>query len=767
MGANEQPMPASKEDVTTLRKEGRLDEALALGRRNLQASPTDPRSRSDLGWVYYALLKLHLQQKNHDEATKIATDFDALGIPESDQLIHQRFSELRGQLTHPELQLLQQARAASKDGRSNEAMHILWQAYQIAPDSRGVRESLGWEIYRQIKDLLNKPDPPSYEIRKGLADYAKIALREPSHLHSCILRIASRAQEKLANYIGFVKWWDISNLLPDDFEPYHPPDATEPRPSLVENVIRALNRASKTHKNPEDFEWMVEFLKCHYLRYPEQEWFSYYLGKWMIRAGRIMEAREFILPIIRRKQTEFWAWDVLAEIVESHDSEQAIACLCRALLCRAEEKYLSNVRLHLTRLFLDKENYPAARCELDTVLRSKQEQEQHIPQSAIEMTHASWYESAQPASDNHDFYRSVSDRATELLLENVPWVNAIVMGYQPEKEGHSGRFFLGIRADKNMIELPVKERAFSILKGLNIGEPIQIKCEVDDRQPAVFAIKARPGQLWDILGELCDWVEGVVVSHQQDEHHKIIRSFVAVKKKSSITEITEFPVFPQQAPALQAMSPGSPIRIKRLEYNGRDYVSAIESRQACQWDIFPSQIGVIDRINQEKGVSHVVITQSQDCLIYHDRFPDLASYGIGAFLSIKIRTFRKSEQIRCDLLSAEPTKEFPSKDIFTEFQGVFRLPRRSKWDLDSEDDDSANADEDPIEKVRIQLQCTSVAQSFGFVSVTSMSRFPDVFVSPELVRDYQLVDGSVVKGYAIQSYNRKKNRWGWEAIRIL
>lgn len=48
--------------------------------------------------------------------------------------------------------------------------------------------------------------------------------------------------------------------------------------------------------------------------------------------------------------------------------------------------------------------------------------------------------------------------------------------------------------------------------------------------------------------------------------------------------------------------------------------------------------------------------------------------------------------------------------------------------------------------------------NFGFVQ--------DVFVEPKMVQDNNLVDGQDLKVKAILSFNKKKNEWGWKAIKI-
>src|SRR5205085_144621 len=57
-----------------------------------------------------------------------------------------------------------------------------------------------------------------------------------------------------------------------------------------------------------------------------------------------------LLPVVRQKSGDFWAWNLLAETLEPTDSPAALACLYRASTCGSEEKFLGKLRLKLARL---------------------------------------------------------------------------------------------------------------------------------------------------------------------------------------------------------------------------------------------------------------------------------------------------------------------------------------------------------------------------------------------------------------------------------
>ena len=48
--------------------------------------------------------------------------------------------------------------------------------------------------------------------------------------------------------------------------------------------------------------------------------------------------------------------------------------------------------------------------------------------------------------------------------------------------------------------------------------------------------------------------------------------------------------------------------------------------------------------------------------------------------------------------------------------------------------------------------------SFGFVN--------DIFISPDLVSQYNLANGLIVNGWAIKQINKKRNELAWKALCI-
>ena len=103
---------------------------------------------------------------------------------------------------------------------------------------------------------------------------------------------------------------------------------------------RYSRHAPDTEQDRQVIEWMLDRMGEVYDRLPDEKWGDFRIGKLLVLLGRIEEAREKVLPVVRRNQTQFWAWSALSELFP----EQQKCCIARALLCEEEEQKLARVK---------------------------------------------------------------------------------------------------------------------------------------------------------------------------------------------------------------------------------------------------------------------------------------------------------------------------------------------------------------------------------------------------------------------------------------
>ncbi len=68
-------------------------------------------------------------------------------------------------------------------------------------------------------------------------------------------------------------------------------------------------------------------------------WLDYDQAKCLVLAGRYDQARELVIPLLRKKQNESWAWGALAATYRKEDANFATMLLCKGLVHARDEKF--------------------------------------------------------------------------------------------------------------------------------------------------------------------------------------------------------------------------------------------------------------------------------------------------------------------------------------------------------------------------------------------------------------------------------------------
>src|SRR5690606_25427887 len=135
------------QEAFALRKEGKPQEALALARKCVQEDPNDEWNKKALGWSIFDNLKACVERRDYDEGKRLLQEFDEVGIPADDDVMHTSIDRLRSQL-NPDREVVVRAREASKGGDRREALRLYRTAVRELPDDEEAKEGLGWELWR-------------------------------------------------------------------------------------------------------------------------------------------------------------------------------------------------------------------------------------------------------------------------------------------------------------------------------------------------------------------------------------------------------------------------------------------------------------------------------------------------------------------------------------------------------------------------------------------------------------------------------------------
>jgi hypothetical protein len=423
---------ASSTEVTNLRKAGRLAEARAMARELLGAHPEDVWNRRAFAWVLYAQIKQALEKGAPKEAAAFLQEFDALAMPGDEVLLHQHMAAFRLKL----LPNAVKAEARKQAGQYAEALNLLWEVYERDPQwaaSPELHQQIAWAIWRFLKNLDPAAKNSFSLVQTWTSRYRMLTgISRPSLIHSVLLNQLLHLPEPLKAGFDFLDWfrfWNIPNDFEEkDWQPFAGPEHTSP--PLAERACnawcRALIRQGRGAPEEEVREAMQR-LEAISLAHPEYLWLPYFMAKIRIDvvASDPAAARRDLLPFVRRKRTEFWVWDLLADTFGEKEAAEREACLCMALTCHADPSFLAKVRLRLIRLLLERQAFDRARYELEAVETLKKERKERIPAEVTQGLVLPVVAAAPlPGAESQRAYY----RETAALAENIAFENQLVRG---------------------------------------------------------------------------------------------------------------------------------------------------------------------------------------------------------------------------------------------------------------------------------------------------------------------------------------------------
>jgi hypothetical protein len=505
----------TSKDVFAKRKEGAIDEAYQLALELMGAPNLDEWGRKAMGWCLVDLIKRESQAGSPQNLEHYRLQLEGLQVAADDDVLQKGIRNAL-LLCSPNGHLIKQASALSKEGKHAEALALYREARALGTLDAQVQTNLGWDLYRHANQLL-LTDPVDFgAIRRNLQEYLKLNVEKPSLLHSCFLQLATKLAglEKL-NLLKFLPLWDLTHLREEDYQRSRAEDGKE-YPSLGEKVMQQAGKAAAASGEAEDLNYILPYLDVAIERFPDNVWLKLDKAKGFLALGRHDDALAFGMVVAKAKTNDYWAWELLGDIVVLHNLDAALGCYCKAMCCHSEDKFTGKVRLKLAEIMIINHELAAAKHEVETVLRQKQREGLRIPVVAERIASQPWFAPTPANESNDDYYRSHVGAAEALLLSKLPWIEANVGDrfVIPDMENRPKRKIF-VRTSSEPLEVSILEKKFEH-KGLAAGDGLRVKGEFDDKKRfQIYAIEVRPTQArWDVFPTRIG-----VVDHVNTEKH--------------------------------------------------------------------------------------------------------------------------------------------------------------------------------------------------------------------------------------------------------
>lgn len=631
------------QQVTLLRKDGRLDEAYGLALELVTAPTPNAWEWAAYAWCLIDLIKRHAADGDQARLGEYIDRLSAFEVPSGNDLLAQH-RERALELGNEDRRAILEARRLGKNGQHEQAVGAFAKLLPEGSFTDDDKTAFGWELFRAAgairrgaggKDL---PQAAIGTIRRHLNTYFKLGLSGPSLLHSCVLQQAQRlAHEDHLRLIAFVRLWNLENLRPEDYEKTTSEDG-KVFPALAEQVLQRASKEAAKGASAEEMAYIAPYVETALKRYPDNVWLKLNMVKLLRGLDRPGEARQLAVEFARNKAGEFWTWDLLGDL--EADRDMRLSCYAKGLSCSEDDVFVSKLRLKFARLV--SADFPGqAKAEVERVVAHKQKDGLPLSSDAQQLANSAWFASTTPVPSGRAFYNRFKGQAEELLFAQIPWTDACL----------GDRFVIdGVDGQKSR-----SRRHIYVM-----GEPLPLELSVSATHPDV-----------------------------------------------------------------RDKSPGTPIKLQMETPMGepwRTTVHRIQSREDGEpYDVMPELCGVIDHVNPIKGLLHFVVATDVDGTCPIAEFAGAAEPGMA--VAVRMAHYHSRKGLRPRVVSILPTTRTPESDICKAFS-------------------------DTVE----------VRNGLGFTSAK-------IFIPPDLVADASIAQGDLVEGMAVINFDKKRNAWGWKAIR--
>lgn len=415
-------------EITRLRKSGQVDDAYELGKQAREQFPSDTYIMGAFGWCVVELVKRHAERPTSEDFKRYLGELADLPIQPADDVLHdqrERWLALADEAGRE----AERARQAGRGGRHEEAVTIFTQLADSGKLRGADRMSFGWELSKATQDVIRAGSGPTLagaaigKARRHLSNYFRLKLSGPDLLHSRIAQQAlTLSKAGHVKIVPFARMWNLDKFRKEDHERFHT-DEGKTLPALSESFVNLVAKEAAASGTSADVELALSHIERISDKFPDNQWLKMNRVKLLSRLGREEDARSLAVEFVRSKSREFWAWDLLGDLVE--DDAIRLACYAKALTCSTDDTFTRKVRLKFAEGIAGQ--HPGkARSEIDRVIKASQAAGHRAPVKAEELTHRGWYMQAEPEQIPPTFYGRFSEPAEKYLLAQLPKRLAVI-----------------------------------------------------------------------------------------------------------------------------------------------------------------------------------------------------------------------------------------------------------------------------------------------------------------------------------------------------
>lgn len=495
--------------VFALRKEGKLDEALDLGREVFRNDSQDNWNIRALAWSLHDSIKVAGKNQDHEQQHSLITELLQLPIPSKDEILNKTCDYWRATLESglENRSLFKECTQLRKAGQLQEAWELAEELTSQHPDQIQAWNERGWILFNFLKQELELEKPNKDRILQLFGQYQEQQQHEmPGLLHSAMLNLAVRAARinLFDEYCAFFQWWDpLNHYREDDWVPFIPSEIESPTLSpikihcLAEKAASALNKSLPGIDDQEILKWALSVLEALLAKVPDHDWAPLWKSRVLIALDQKESARNLLIPLARRKSSESWVWKGLADTYaiddDLHRALLAKACLCGRNL---QEVFSLSIYQSLAEALILRSQKTEALFFLEkiqTVRNEKQYSTAKVDEQMADSLFANI--SAATVKEVDGQLVQWARSALPVLSEGLPKAHGLFLRHSSTQSEQASKSTLGIFHEDQLWAIPAPN-SLVFQDSLQPGSPLELSYEKHGDRFHVLHAEVVKGELW-------------------------------------------------------------------------------------------------------------------------------------------------------------------------------------------------------------------------------------------------------------------------------
>jgi tetratricopeptide (TPR) repeat protein len=335
----------------------------------------------------------------------------------------------------------QDVQTLRKARRFDEARVAAMEILARDPSDLRTRSEYEWVIFGYIKDLVAQVEETLEQrpvqardlesLMQRMREYWTLKPQIPGMACSNILGQLAKVGPHLPKFPEIVRWISLEGLRPEDWKPNIFDNRT--LPALAVSVARAMCKWVKAHPAATADQASAALVWADRAKSVADGdsalWLTWDMAIALRQIGDVPRAAELLASVIKAKRGEFWVWAEAGRLYMAEQPELALACLCRALECPAEPKFLVRTHRELAELLADQADFAQASRELAITIEIRQSQGWPPGREVEQLIAMGWYDpAASGAEEPAAFYANHSQAALALCFDVVEVQDATYLG---------------------------------------------------------------------------------------------------------------------------------------------------------------------------------------------------------------------------------------------------------------------------------------------------------------------------------------------------